>query len=50
MFIKLKRDDKIKVRAVAGGNKKRDFISKEGASSPTVATNTLIQTRVENIE
>ena len=28
MFLKLKRDGKIKVRAVYGGNKKRDSISK----------------------
>ena len=29
MFIKLKRDGKIKVWAVAGGNKQRDFIGKD---------------------
>jgi hypothetical protein len=33
-----KRDGKIKGRTVAGGNKQRDYISKEDASSPTVAT------------
>ena len=38
MILKLKRDGKIKVRAVASVNKQRDFISKEEASSPTVAT------------
>ena len=38
MFLKLKRDGKIKGRAVAGGNKQRDFIVKEEASSPTVMT------------
>ena len=38
MFLKLKRDGKIKGRTVAGGNKQRDYISKEDASSPTVAT------------
>jgi hypothetical protein len=38
MFLKLKRDGKIKGRTVAGGNKQRDYISKEYASSPTVAT------------
>ena len=38
MFLKLKRDGKIKGRAVAGGNKQGYFISKWGASSPTVAT------------
>ena len=38
MFLKLKRDGKIKGRTVAGGNKQSDFIRKEDASSPTVAT------------
>jgi hypothetical protein len=38
MFLKEKRSGEIKGRAVAGGNKQRDFISKEEASSPTVAT------------
>jgi hypothetical protein len=37
MFLKLKRDGKIKGRTVAGGNKQRDYISKEDASSPTVS-------------
>ena len=36
MFLKDKRDGVIKVRALAGGNKQRDYISKEDASSPTV--------------
>jgi hypothetical protein len=38
MFLKEKRDGKIKGRTVAGGNKQQDYISKEDASSPTVAT------------
>ena len=38
MFLKLKRYRKIKVQAVAFGNKQRDCISQEGASSPTFAT------------
>ena len=38
MFLKEKRDGAIKGRAVAGGNKQRDYISKEDAISPTVAT------------
>ena len=38
MFIKKKIDWAIKGRSVAGGNKKCDHISKEYASSPTVAT------------
>jgi hypothetical protein len=36
MFLKQKRDGNIKGRTVAGGNKQRDYISKEDASSPTV--------------
>jgi hypothetical protein len=42
MFLKQKRDGKIKGRTVAGGNKQRDYISKEDASSPTVATEALL--------
>jgi hypothetical protein len=42
MFLKLKRDGKIKGRTVAGGNKQRDYISKEDASSPTVATDSVL--------
>jgi hypothetical protein len=38
MFLKEKRDGSLKGRTVAGGNKQRDYISKEDASSPTVAT------------
>jgi hypothetical protein len=33
---------KIKERTVAGGNKQRDYISKEDASSPTVATESVL--------
>jgi hypothetical protein len=42
MFLKLKRDGKIKGRTVAGGNKQCDCISKEDASSPTVATEAVL--------
>jgi hypothetical protein len=42
MFLKLKRDGNIKGRTVAGVNKQRDYISKEDASSPTVATESVI--------
>jgi hypothetical protein len=42
MFIKQKRDGKIKGRTVAGGNKQRNYISKEDASSPTVATESVL--------
>jgi hypothetical protein len=38
MFLKQKRDESIKARTVADGNKQRDFILKEDSSSPTVAT------------
>ena len=44
MFLKQKRDRKIKGRKVAGGNKQRDFISKEEASFPTVATEDVVLT------
>jgi hypothetical protein len=36
MFLKQKRDGKIKGRTVARGNKQRDYISKEDASSPVL--------------
>ena len=42
MFLKEKRTGKIKGRTVAGGNKQRDYISKEDASSPTVATESVL--------
>jgi hypothetical protein len=38
IFIKQKHDGKIKGRTIAGGNKQRDYISKEDSSSPTVDT------------
>ena len=44
MFLKKKRCGKIKGRAVAGGNKQRDYISKEDASSPTVTTESVLLT------
>ena len=42
IFLKEKRDGEIKVRYAAGGNKQRDYISKEDASSPTVATEAVL--------
>jgi hypothetical protein len=42
MFLKLKRDGKIKGRTVDGGNKQRDEISKEDARSPTVAAESVL--------
>jgi hypothetical protein len=42
MFLKQKRDGKIKGRTMAGGNKQRDYISKEDASSPAVTTELIL--------
>ena len=47
MFLKEKRSGEIKGRTVAGGNKQRDFILKEDASSPTVATDSVILTCIK---
>ncbi len=44
MFVKKKRTGQIKAHKVAGGNKQRDFISEENASSPTVATESVLLT------
>jgi hypothetical protein len=49
-FLKLKQDGKIKGRTVAGGNKQRDYISKEDASSPTVATESVILSCIIDVE
>jgi hypothetical protein len=50
MFLKEKRTGKIKGRTVAGGNKQRDYISKEEASSPTVATESVLLTCIIDAE
>jgi hypothetical protein len=42
MFLKLKRDGKIKGRTIAGGNKQCDYISKEDDISPTFATEAVL--------
>ena len=42
IFLKEKRDGKIKGRTVAGGNNQRGYISKEDASSPTVASDSVL--------
>jgi hypothetical protein len=42
VFVKKKQSGQIKARKVAGGNKQRDFISKENASSPTVAMESVL--------
>jgi hypothetical protein len=44
VFVKKKQSGQIKACKVAGGNKQRDFISKENASSPTVATESVLLT------
>ncbi len=50
VFVKKKRSGQIKARKVAGGNKQRDFISKEDASSPTVATELVLLTSVVDVK
>jgi len=50
MFLKEKRDGKIKGRTVAGGNKQRGYIAKEDASSPTVATESVLLTCIVDAE
>ncbi len=50
MFLKLKKNGTLKARAVAGGNKQRDYISKEEASSPTITTEAVILTCVVDAE
>ncbi len=44
VFVKKKHMGQIKVRKVAGGNKQRDSISKENASSLTVAMESVLLT------
>jgi hypothetical protein len=44
VFVKKKRTGQIKVRKVVGVNKQRDFISKENASTPIVATESVLLT------
>jgi hypothetical protein len=50
MFLKEKRESEVKGRTAAGGNKQRDFVSKEEASSPTVATETVSLTCIVDAE
>ena len=44
LFLKQKRDESIKGRMVAGGNKQRGTIDKEDATSPTVALKSVLLT------
>jgi hypothetical protein len=46
----MKRDGTVKGRTVAGGNKQRSFITKEDASSPTVATSVLLTAVIDALE
>jgi hypothetical protein len=39
-----KRDSKLKARKVIGGNKQRDYITKEDASSPMVSAEAVMLT------
>ena len=50
MFLKEKRDREIKGRAVTGGNKQHDCISKNHASSPTVATELVLMSYIIGVE
>jgi hypothetical protein len=51
MFLKEKRDGKIKGRTVAGGNNhQRDYISKEDATLPTVATESALLSSIIDAE
>ena len=46
LFLKQKRDDTIKGRMVAGGNKQRGFISPDEASSPTASLEAVLLTSI----
>ena len=46
LFVTRKRSGELKGRKVAGGNKQRDFVSKEEASSPTVSNDSTIPSEV----
>jgi hypothetical protein len=50
MFVKRKRTGQIKVRKAAGGNKQRDFISKENTSSPTVTMESVLFTSLVDVQ
>ncbi len=46
IFVEQKRDRLIKARKVIGGNKQRDYITKEDVSSPTVTAEAVMLTCV----
>jgi hypothetical protein len=46
MFIVRKQSGETKARLVSGGNKQRDYLSKEDSSSPTAATESVLLTSI----
>ena len=50
IFLKENRDGTLKFRILEGGNKERDFISNEYASSPIVATKSFLLAYILDIE
>ncbi len=46
MFIIKKRTRETKARLVGGGNKQRDYLTKEDSSLPTVATKSVLLTSI----
>jgi hypothetical protein len=50
MILKQKRDGHIKGRTAAGGNRQRDYISNEDASSPTVAKEAVLLSCIIDVE
>jgi len=48
LLIEKKRDGKIKIRLVAGGNKQREFLYKSDVGSPTVSSERIFLTAVIN--
>ncbi len=46
MFIVRKQSGETKARLVGGGNKQRDYLSKEDSSSPTAATELVLLTAI----
>jgi hypothetical protein len=50
ILMKMKQTGEIKGRTVAGGNKQRGYIEKEDATSPTVATESVILTSIIDAE
>ena len=49
IFVTKKRSGELKARQVAGGNKQRDFISKEEVSLPTASQNSIILSSIIDV-